>query len=193
MLPPLSLLETLDQKESKIDKESLLANAKILEKRLEDFGVNGKVVEVRPGPVITMYEYEPAPGVKINKIVGLSDDLALALRSISVRIVAPIPGKAAVGIEIPNSIREPVYLKDILDREEFSQAESKLTLALGKDIFGSPFVTNLEDAPSLSHRRHRGREERFPELYGLQPSLQGRPGRSEIPDDRPQTPGALGL
>jgi S-DNA-T family DNA segregation ATPase FtsK/SpoIIIE len=149
VLPPLSLLETLDQKESKIDKESLLANAKILEKRLEDFGVNGKVVEVRPGPVITMYEYEPAPGVKINKIVGLSDDLALALRSISVRIVAPIPGKAAVGIEIPNSIREPVYLKDILDREEFSQAESKLTLALGKDIFGSPFVTNLAKMPHL--------------------------------------------
>ncbi len=149
VLPPLSLLETPEQKEFKIDKESLVANAKILEKRLEDFGVNGKVVEVRPGPVITMYEYEPAPGVKINKIVGLSDDLALALRSISVRIVAPIPGKAAVGIEIPNSIREPVYLKDILAREEFSQAESKLTLALGKDIFGGPFVTNLAKMPHL--------------------------------------------
>jgi len=107
------------------------------------------VVEVRPGPVITMYEYEPAPGVKINKIVGLSDDLALALRAISVRIVAPIPGKAAVGIEIPNSIREPVYLKDILSREEFSKAESKLTLALGKDIFGNPFVTNLAKMPHL--------------------------------------------
>ena len=149
VLPPLSLLETPEQKESKIDKESLVANAKILEKRLEDFGVNGKVVEVRPGPVITMYEYEPAPGVKINKIVGLSDDLALALRAISVRIVAPIPGKAAVGIEIPNSIREPVYLQDILAREEFSQAESKLTLALGKDIFGAPFVTNLAKMPHL--------------------------------------------
>jgi S-DNA-T family DNA segregation ATPase FtsK/SpoIIIE len=149
VLPPLSLLETPEQKELKIDKESLLANAKILEKRLEDFGVNGKVVEVRPGPVITMYEYEPAPGVKINKIVGLSDDLALALRAISVRIVAPIPGKAAVGIEIPNSIREPVYLKDILAREEFSTAESKLTLALGKDIFGAPFVTNLAKMPHL--------------------------------------------
>ena len=149
VLPPLSLLETPEQTESKIDKESLVANARILEKRLEDFGVNGKVVEVRPGPVITMYEYEPAPGVKINKIVGLSDDLALALRAISVRIVAPIPGKAAVGIEIPNSIREPVYLQDILAREEFSQAESKLTLALGKDIFGAPFVTNLAKMPHL--------------------------------------------
>ena len=149
VLPPLSLLENPEQKETKVDKESLLANAKILEKRLADFGVEGKVVEVRPGPVITMYEYEPAPGVKINKIVGLSDDLALALRAISVRIVAPIPGKAAVGIEIPNSIREPVYLKDILGRDEFSKAESKLTLALGKDIFGNPFVTNLAKMPHL--------------------------------------------
>jgi DNA segregation ATPase FtsK/SpoIIIE, S-DNA-T family len=149
VLPPLNLLESPEQKEVKVDRESLLVNAKILEKRLADFGVEGKVVEVRPGPVITMYEYEPAPGVKINKIVGLSDDLALALRAISVRIVAPIPGKAAVGIEIPNSIREPVYLKDILSREEFSKAESKLTLALGKDIFGNPFVTNLAKMPHL--------------------------------------------
>ncbi len=149
VLPPLSLLEDPEQKEVKIDKESLLANAKILEKRLAEFGVEGKVVEVRPGPVITMYEYEPAPGVKINKIVSLSDDLALALRAISVRIVAPIPGKAAVGIEIPNSIREPVYLKDILAGEEFTKSESKLTLALGKDIFGTPFVTNLAKMPHL--------------------------------------------
>ncbi len=149
VLPPLSLLENPEQKEVKIDRESLVANAKILEKRLEDFGVQGKVVEVRPGPVITMYEYEPAPGVKINKIVSLSDDLALALRAISVRIVAPIPGKAAVGIEIPNSMREPVYLKDILVSEEFARAESKLTLALGKDIFGNPFVTNLGKMPHL--------------------------------------------
>ena len=149
VLPPLSLLENPEQKEIKVDRESLLANAKILEKRLEDFGVFGKVVEVRPGPVVTMYEYEPAPGVKINKIVSLCDDLALALRAISVRIVAPIPGKAAVGIEIPNSIREPVYLKDILVTEDFSAAESKLTLALGKDIFGNPFVTNLGKMPHL--------------------------------------------
>ncbi|MCX5907374.1 MAG: DNA translocase FtsK [Deltaproteobacteria bacterium] len=128
LLPPLSLLENPEQKEIKVDQESLLANAQILEKRLADFGVSGRVVEVRPGPVITMYEYEPAPGVKINKIVNLSDDLALALRAISVRIVAPIPGKAAVGIE---------------------KAESKLTLALGKDIFGNPFITNLAKMPHL--------------------------------------------
>jgi S-DNA-T family DNA segregation ATPase FtsK/SpoIIIE len=149
VLPPLSLLEDPEQKEIKVDKESLLANAKILEKRLSDFGVEGKVVEVRPGPVITMYEYEPAPGVKINKIVGLSDDLALALRAISVRIVAPIPGKAAVGIEIPNSVRQPVYLKDVLASEDFSGPESKLTLALGKDIFGNSFITNLGKMPHL--------------------------------------------
>jgi S-DNA-T family DNA segregation ATPase FtsK/SpoIIIE len=149
VLPPLTLLENPEQKEVKVDRESLLANARILEKRLADFGVEGKVVEVRPGPVITMYEYEPAPGVKINKIVSLSDDLSMALRAISVRIVAPIPGKAAVGIEIPNSIREPVYLKDLLVAEDFSNSESKLSLALGKDIFGTPFVTNLGKMPHL--------------------------------------------
>ena len=141
--------KTRSRKRSRWTGTASLANAKILEKRLEDFGVSGKVVEVRPGPVVTMYEYEPAPGVKINKIVSLCDDLALALRAISVRIVAPIPGKAAVGIEIPNSIREPVYLKDILGTEDFSSAESKLTLALGKDIFGNPFVTNLGKMPHL--------------------------------------------
>ncbi len=149
VLPPLNLLQDPEQKEVQVDRESLLANARILEKRLADFGVEGKVVEVRPGPVITMYEYEPAPGVKINKIVSLSDDLSLALRAISVRIVAPIPGKAAVGIEIPNSIREPVYLKDLLVAEDFSNSESKLSLALGKDIFGTPFVTNLGKMPHL--------------------------------------------
>ncbi len=121
VLPPLSLLESPEQKEIKVNQESLLANAKILEKRLQDFGVEGRVVEVRPGPVITMYEYEPAPGVKINKITTLSDDLTLALRAISVRIVAPIPGKAAVGIEIPNSIREPVYLKEILSHLNYNK------------------------------------------------------------------------
>jgi S-DNA-T family DNA segregation ATPase FtsK/SpoIIIE len=177
VLPPLSLLENPEQKEVKVDRESLLANAKILEKRLSDFGVEGKVVEVRPGPVITMYEYEPAPGVKINKIVGLSDDLALALRAISVRIVAPIPGKAAVGIEIPNSIREPVYLKDLLVAEDFFNSESKLSLALGKDIFGTPFVTNLGKMPHLLVAGATGTGKRLLNSMSLQRPLQGRPGR----------------
>ncbi|MBI3596965.1 MAG: DNA translocase FtsK, partial [Nitrospirae bacterium] len=105
--------------------------------------------QVHPGPVVTMYEFEPAPGVKVNRIVNLSDDLALAMRAMSVRIVAPLPGKSVVGIEIPNTSREDVYLKEILTAEAFTTTKSKLTLALGKDIFGTPIVADLAGMPHL--------------------------------------------
>jgi S-DNA-T family DNA segregation ATPase FtsK/SpoIIIE len=117
-LPPLSLLDQVERKDTRIKRESLIMNSRILEKKLADFGVEGKVVEVKPGPLITMYELEPAAGVKITKITNLSDDLALALRAPSIRIIAPIPGKAVIGIEIPNHEREPVHLKDVLDNDE---------------------------------------------------------------------------
>jgi len=107
-LPSLNLLDTPEIKPVSTDHQNLRMQSRLLEKKLEDFGVRGKVVAVSPGPVITTFEYEPASGVKINKIVTLTDDLALALRAISIRIVAPIPGKAAVGIEIPNPVREMV-------------------------------------------------------------------------------------
>jgi len=148
-LPPLSLLESQAPKVTQIDRESLIMNSKIVEKKLLDFGVEGKVTEVRPGPVITMYEYEPAPGVKINRIVNLSNDLALALKAISVRIVAPIPGKSVVGIEIPNTVRETVFFKDIVSQEIYQKAASRLTVVLGKDIFGNPVVTDLAKMPHL--------------------------------------------
>jgi len=96
----------------------MFKNASLLEKKLADFGIDGKVTQVHPGPVISMYEFEPAPGVKVNRIVNLSDDIALAMRALSVRIVAPIPGKAVVGIEIPNPQREEVALKEILSHKE---------------------------------------------------------------------------
>jgi len=111
-LPPLSLLDIKERKDTRIRKDTLLANSRIVEKTLADFGVEGRVVEVQPGPVVTLYELEPAPGVKINRITTLSDDLALALKAPSIRIMAPIPGKAAVGIEIPNGNRETVYLRE---------------------------------------------------------------------------------
>jgi S-DNA-T family DNA segregation ATPase FtsK/SpoIIIE len=123
--------------------------SRLLEKKLEDFGVMGKVVAVSPGPVITTFEYEPASGVKINKIVTLTDDLALALRAISIRIVAPIPGKAAVGIEIPNPVREMVRFKEIVVSGTFIKSKSKLPLCLGKDIVGNPVVAELERMPHL--------------------------------------------
>jgi len=123
--------------------------SKLLEKKLDDFGVKGKVVTVSPGPVITTFEYEPAPGVKINKIVTLADDLALALRAISIRIVAPIPGKAVIGIELPNSSRELVRFKSIVASSVFEKSKSKLTISLGKDIVGSPVVAELNKMPHL--------------------------------------------
>jgi S-DNA-T family DNA segregation ATPase FtsK/SpoIIIE len=148
-LPPVSLLESEVEKRQKIDRDSLIMNSRILEKKLQDYGVEGRVVEVRPGPVITVYEFEPAPGVKVSRIVNLADDLALALSAISIRIVAPIPGKSVVGIEIPNSIRETVYLKEIIDSDAFRASKSKVSFGLGKDISGDPLVVDLARMPHL--------------------------------------------
>jgi S-DNA-T family DNA segregation ATPase FtsK/SpoIIIE len=147
--PPFNILEDPEAPHASSNNENLRMQSQLLEKKLEDFGVHGKVVEVSPGPVITTFEYAPAAGVKINKIVNLSDDLALALRAISIRIVAPIPGKAAVGIEVPNSSREMVRFKEIVASPVFDKSKSKLTICLGKDIVGNPVVAALEKMPHL--------------------------------------------
>lgn len=148
-LPPLDLLDPPANEQVKIDKDTLHANSLILQKKLEDFGVEGEVVAVRPGPVITMYEFKPAPGVKVRRIVMLADDLAMALRAVSVRILAPIPGESVVGIEIPNLRRETVYLREVIESETYRSIDSHLTLALGKDIGGAPFSTDLAKMPHL--------------------------------------------
>lgn len=148
-LPPLSILDEPVKGSHKVDKDAMIMNSRILEKKLLDYAVEGRVSEVRPGPVVTMFEFEPAPGVKISRIASLADDLAMALRAVSIRIVAPIPGKAAVGIEIPNSNRESVLLREILEWSEFQGAGSKLTLALGKDIAGHSMVSDLARMPHL--------------------------------------------
>lgn len=147
--PPVGLLDSADRKDGRIKRESLVVNSRILEKKLSDFGVDGKVTEVRPGPVITMYELEPAPGVKINRITNLSDDLALALKAASIRIIAPIPGKAAIGIEIPNQERDSVRLREVLDHDTFLESRSKLPIALGVDIVGIPVIADLIRMPHL--------------------------------------------
>ena len=149
ILPPLTLLDDVPRRDTKQRRENLMANARLLEKKLADFGVEGRVSEVKPGPVITMYELEPAPGVKINRIANLSDDLALALKAQSVRIVAPIPGKAAIGIEIPNAERDAVTLRDAVDNEAFAQAKHRLPIALGEDITGTPVIADLTRMPHL--------------------------------------------
>ncbi len=148
-VPPFSLLDNVSQKATRANKEALRENSKTLENKLADFGVVGKVVEINPGPVITRYELEPASGVRISKILNLADDLALALKAVGVRILAPVPGKAVVGIEIPNTVRETVYFKEIVGREEFAQSRSKLTLALGKDIAGKAIISDLAKMPHL--------------------------------------------
>jgi len=148
-LPSLKLLDSIPQGKKTIDKDSLLLRARLLEKKLLDFGVAGEVVEVLPGPVITMYEFKPASGVKVNKIANLADDLACALSALSVRIIAPLPGKGVVGIEIPNQQRETVYLKEIIASSAYQNSKSLLTLALGKNIVGEPFVIDLRKAPHL--------------------------------------------
>jgi len=147
--PPLSLLDAAPATERRVDREALEMNARLLEKKLLDFGIDGEVKEICPGPVITMYEFAPAPGIKISRIAGLADDLTMALQALSIRIVAPIPGKGVVGIEVPNRDRETVYLREIFTCDDFLQSRMKLPLVLGKDIAGLPSLADLAKAPHL--------------------------------------------
>ena len=153
MTPPFSLLDNPPVTERRIDKEALAMNSKLLEKKLKDFGIDGEVVEICPGPVITMYEFSPGPGIKVSRIAGLADDLSMALQALAIRIVAPIPGKGVVGIELPNRDREMVFLKEIFASESFHKGKMKLPLALGKDISGQPLVTDLAQGTAPAGRR----------------------------------------
>ena len=148
-LPSLDLLDSPPPLESRHIKEDLESSARILEETLEDFGISAKVTDIERGPVITRYELEPAPGVKLNRIVVLSDDIALAMKAQSVRIIAPIPGKARVGVEVPNMESTMVVLKEVLSSKVFLEEDSILTLALGKDITGKPIVADLDGMPHL--------------------------------------------
>ncbi len=148
-LPPPSLLDSPPAEHTQVDEEALERSARVLEQKLADFGVEGRVVEVQPGPVVTMYKFEPGSGIKVSQIVNLADDLSMALRAQAVRILAPVPGEAVVGIEVPNRKRERVYLREILEAEEFSAAGSQLAIALGKDIAGRPVAADLARMPHL--------------------------------------------
>jgi DNA segregation ATPase FtsK/SpoIIIE, S-DNA-T family len=148
-LPPVTLLDVPPLEHSQIDEAALERSARVLEQKLGDFGVAGRVVEVQPGPVVTMYKLEPGSGIKVSQIVNLADDLSMALRAATVRIQAPVPGEAVVGIEVPNRKREKIYLREILEAEEFGAAQSHLTIALGKDIAGRPAAADLATMPHL--------------------------------------------
>ncbi len=148
-LPPLSIFQLPERKSGKNNLSHQTATAQLLEGKLRDFGVEGRIVQVNPGPVVNMYEFEPASGVKISQIASLADDLARVLKEGSIRIVAPISGKSVVGIEVPNKRREVVHLREVLEAEIFNHDEAKLFMGLGKNIFGKPVVANLEQMPHL--------------------------------------------
>ncbi|MDZ4695321.1 MAG: DNA translocase FtsK 4TM domain-containing protein [Deltaproteobacteria bacterium] len=148
-LPSTELLSYEPPKATEIDKQELYDMARRLEEAMENYGVKGKVKEIHMGPVVTMYEFAPAPGTRTGKIVGLENDLAMALSAKAVRIVAPIPGKAVVGVEVPNKNREMVYLREIIEDDCFDKNGSKLQISLGKDIKGVPVAVNLAKMPHL--------------------------------------------
>jgi S-DNA-T family DNA segregation ATPase FtsK/SpoIIIE len=147
--PPIGLLQAPSSAEKQRSHEELQENAETLRKKLEDFDVAGRIVQVSPGPIITAYEFEPASGVKVSQVVNLADDLALAMKSASVRIVGPIPGRGTVAIEVPNEQTNTVYLREIFVSSEFADGKGKLPLALGKDTTGQPIVADLTAMPHL--------------------------------------------
>lgn len=148
-LPPLSLLSSpATIQRSQLSDEALEENARMLESVLDDYGVKGEIVAVRPGPVVTMYELEPAPGLKASRVIGLADDIARSMSALSAR-VSTVPGRSVIGIELPNAHREKVVLREILSARDFGDSQMRLPLALGKDIGGEPVVANLAKMPHL--------------------------------------------
>ena len=147
--PPLSLLQSAEIiQRQQLSDEALEENARMLESVLDDYGVKGNIVSVRPGPVVTMYELEPAPGLKASRVIGLSDDIARSMSALSAR-VSTVPGRSVIGIELPNAQREKVMLREILSARDFGDSNMRLPLALGKDIGGEPVVANLSKMPHL--------------------------------------------
>ncbi|MCH2546284.1 MAG: DNA translocase FtsK 4TM domain-containing protein [Alphaproteobacteria bacterium] len=147
-LPPINILSHADNKVKRPTESSLEQNAHLLESVLSDFGVNGEIVKVRPGPVVTLYELEPAAGTKSARVIGLADDIARSMSAISARI-AVIPGRNAIGIELPNANREMVSFRDMMEDDNFAKGKNKLALALGKDIGGDPVIADLAKMPHL--------------------------------------------
>ena len=147
--PPISILTGEVSQSVPLDREGLTATAEKLRQKLASFGIQGQVTQIRPGPVVTMFEFLPAAGIKVSRIASLSDDLAMAMEAMRVRIVAPIPGKGVVGIEVPNKTRETVVLRELVEQDAFQKSHSKLAMCLGKDIEGMPYVADLAKMPHL--------------------------------------------
>ena len=150
LLPPLELLAEVPPSRggASVNEEALQQNARLLESVLEEFGVRGQIVKVRPGPVVALYELEPAPGIKASRVVGLADDIARSMSALSAR-VAVIPGRNVLGVELPNARSEMVFLRELLASEAYERSSAKLPLVLGKDIGGAPVITDLQRMPHL--------------------------------------------
>ena len=148
-LPTVEFLRKPPTIESAVDRSKLIANSQILKQKFADFGIDGEVTAVRPGPVITLYEFKPGPGVKVSRIAALADDLSMALSAQSVRILAPLPGKSVVGIEIPSDIRETVYLREFLQDPDFYGSKHAIPVVMGKDIGGQTYLSDLARMPHL--------------------------------------------
>ena len=148
-LPPLTLLQNpIEVQRAQLSDDSLEENARMLESVLDDYGVKGDIVSVRPGPVVTMYELEPAPGLKASRVIGLADDIARSMSALAAR-VSTVPGRSVIGIELPNDFREKVILREIFSTKDYGDSKHTLPLALGKDIGGEPVVANLARMPHL--------------------------------------------
>ncbi len=193
-LPPLKFLALPKRRERfKVDEAEMAETAKALEKVLDDFGVRGDIVAVKPGPVITLYELEPAPGTRAARVIALADDIARSLCAMSVR-VAVVPGRNVIGIELPNDQRETVYLSDLLSSEAYEKTSSGLGMALGKDISGEPVIVDLARMPHLLIAGTTGsgksvRDQRDDPV----PALSHAAIRVQIDHDRPQSHRAFGL
>ena len=147
--PPITILTGEASQAVPLDRDGLTATAEKLRQKLASFGIQGQVTQIRPGPVVTMFEFLPAAGIKVSRIASLADDLAMAMEALRVRIVAPIPGKGVVGIEVPNKQRETVVLRELVEQDAFQKSHSKLAMCLGKDIEGMPYVADLSRMPHL--------------------------------------------
>jgi len=148
-LPPFSILDLPQQPEDLVTASDLTAQANLLVAKLADFDIDGRVTEIHPGPVVTMFEFEPAAGIKVGSIVSLEDDLALAMKASRIRVIAPLPGRGTVGVEIPNPRRRTVYLREVLSSTAYDKSDASLKIPLGVDVNGQPFVTDLAKMPHV--------------------------------------------
>lgn len=148
-IPSIDLLNSLDIKKDDSEKKEIINNARIIEETMQNFGIEATISQINRGPTITCYELSPSPGIKLSKIVSLSDNIALSLASSDIRIEAPIPGKSAVGIEVPNKTKDSVSLKEMLLSHEYIESDSDLPLVLGKDVSGKPIVSSIDKMPHL--------------------------------------------